>query len=100
LIIKLSFVLIYLFCKVQHSGTVLTVFFTDNRDANPRARWMAAGLPADRQRAQSGPVPCSGAKRRGMALDEVSAAIPGGGAAGNKQILIHSPFTYPGFKAW
>jgi len=44
---------------------------------------VAAGLPADMRRAQSGPVPCSGAERRGMALDEVSAAIPGDGVAGN-----------------
>jgi len=44
---------------------------------------MGAGLPADSQRAQSGPVPCSGAERRGKALDEVSAAIPGDGVAGN-----------------
>jgi uncharacterized protein YecE (DUF72 family) len=46
------------------------------RGADPRARWMAAGLPADRQRAQSGKLPCSDAlARQGMALDEVSAAI-------------------------
>ena len=44
---------------------------------------MAAGLPADMRRAQSGPVPCSGAERRGKALDEVCAAIPGDGVAGN-----------------
>jgi hypothetical protein len=29
-------------------------------------------------------VACSGAERRSKTLDEVSAAIPGGGAAGNK----------------
>ena len=28
-------------------------------------------------------MPCSGAQRRGEALDEVSAAIPGDGVAGN-----------------
>ena len=44
---------------------------------------MGAGLPADSRRAQSGPVPCSGAERRGKALNEVSAAIPGDGVAGN-----------------
>jgi hypothetical protein len=40
-------------------------------------------LLADKRRAQSGPVPCSGGRRRGMALDEVSAAIPGDAVAGN-----------------
>jgi hypothetical protein len=33
----------------------------------------------------SGQVPCSGARRRGEALDEVSAAIPGDAVAGNDQ---------------
>jgi hypothetical protein len=33
--------------------------------------------------AVSGPVPCSGAQRRGKVLDEVRTAIPGGEAAGN-----------------
>jgi len=55
-----------------------------NRGADPRARRVVAGLPAGKRRAQSGPVPCSGAERRGKALDEVSAAIPGDGVAGNK----------------
>ena len=32
----------------------------------------------------SGQVPCSGARRRGKVLDEVSAAIPGDAVAGNK----------------
>ena len=37
---------------------------------------MAAGLPADMRRAQSGQVPCSDAlARQGKVLDEVSAAI-------------------------
>jgi hypothetical protein len=54
-----------------------------NRGADPRARRMGAGSPADIRRAQSGPVPCSGAKRRGKALDEGSAAIPGDAVAGN-----------------
>jgi hypothetical protein len=54
---------------------------------------MGAGLPADSRRAQSGPVPCSGAERRGKALDEVSAAIPGDGVAGNEGITgRHAPF--------
>jgi len=45
---------------------------------------MGAGRrPEHIRRAQSGPVPCSGAERRGKALDEVSAAIPGDGVAGN-----------------
>ena len=35
----------------------------------------------------SGQVPCSGAKRRGKVLDEVSTAIPGGEAAGN--VAVH-----------
>ena len=46
---------------------------------------MGAGLPADIRRAQSGQVPCSGARRRGEALDEVSAAIPGDAVAGNNE---------------
>jgi len=33
--------------------------------------------------AQSGPVPCSGARRQNKVLDEVSAAILGGVAAEN-----------------
>ena len=32
-----------------------------NRGADPRARRVAAGLPAGKRRAQSGQVPCSGA---------------------------------------
>jgi len=44
---------------------------------------MVAGLPADIRRAQSGQVPCSGAKRRNKGLDEVSTAIHGGEAAVN-----------------
>jgi len=40
-----------------------------NRGADPRARWMGAGLPADIRRAQSGQVPCSDAlARQRMAL--------------------------------
>ena len=55
-----------------------------NRGADPRARRMGAGRRPDHsRRAQSGQVACSGAKRRGKTLDEVSAAIPGGEAAGN-----------------
>jgi len=46
------------------------------RGADPRARRMGAGLPADIRRAQSGQVPCSDAlARQGKVLDEVSAAI-------------------------
>ena len=49
---------------------------TANRGADPRARRMGAGLPADIRRAQSGQVPCSDAlARQGKVLDEVSAAI-------------------------
>jgi len=45
---------------------------------------MGAGRrPEHIRRAQSGQVPCSGAERRDEALDEVSAAIPGDGVAGN-----------------
>jgi len=45
---------------------------------------MGAGRrPEHSRRAQSGRVPCSGAKRRDKVLDEVSTAIPGGAAAGN-----------------
>ncbi len=59
--------------------------YVHNRGADPRARRMGAGLPADIRRAQSGQGPCSGARRRGEALDEVSAAIPGDAVAGNDQ---------------
>jgi len=49
--------------------------------------------------AVSGQAPCSGARRRGKALDEVSTAIPGGAAARNalhnrmamKRSVIASP---------
>jgi len=34
----------------------------------------------------SGQAPCSGARRRGKALDEVSAAIPGDAVAGNDKL--------------
>ena len=44
---------------------------------------MGAGSPADIRRAQSGQVPCSGARRRGKALGEVSAAIPRDAVARN-----------------
>ncbi|MCJ7601647.1 MAG: hypothetical protein MUO63_09125 [Desulfobulbaceae bacterium] len=37
-------------------------------------------------REPSGQVPCSGAKRRGKALDEVSTAIPGDAVAGNVEL--------------
>ena len=37
--------------------------------------------------AVSGPVPCSGARRLGKGLDEVSTAIHGGAAAVNKLLL-------------
>jgi hypothetical protein len=48
---------------------------------------MGAGRRPDHsRRAQSGQVACSGAERRGKTLDEVSAAIPGGGAAGNNEL--------------
>jgi len=43
-----------------------------------------AGAEGKCKRVTSGPVPCSGARRRGMALDEVSAAIPGDEVAGNQ----------------
>ena len=36
--------------------------------------------------AVSGPAPCSGARRLGKGLDEVSTAIHGGAAAVNKRI--------------
>jgi len=51
---------------------------------------MGAGAPADIRRAQSGPVPCSGARRRGKVLDEASAAIPRDAVARN--IGICPPF--------
>jgi len=54
----------------------LLLFKTSNRGADPRARRVAAGLPAGMRRAQSGQVPCSDAlARQGKVLDEVSAAI-------------------------
>jgi len=61
-----------------------------NRGADPRARRMGAGAPADIRRAQSGQVPCSGARRRGKALDEVSAAIPRDAVARNMHITKQS----------
>ncbi|NCC51248.1 MAG: hypothetical protein EOM20_08540 [Spartobacteria bacterium] len=41
-------------------------------------------------RGNVGRVTCSGARRRGKSLDEVSSAIPGGAAAGNKRMYILS----------
>lgn len=41
-------------------------------------------------------MPCSGAQRRGEALDEVSAAIPGDGVAGNDSAEFR--FCRPGKK--
>ena len=58
----------------RYSSDYLITHF--NRGADPRARWLGAGLPADIRRAQSGQVPCSDAlARQGKVLDEVSAAI-------------------------
>jgi len=57
-----------------------------NRGADPRARWIGAGLPADIQRAQSGQATGSGAKRREQVLDEVSAAILGDAVAENAEL--------------
>ncbi len=58
-----------------------------NRGADPRARRMGAGRRPDHsRRAQSGQVPCSGARRQGKGLDNVSAAIPGGAAARNREV--------------
>ncbi len=56
---------------------------------------MGAGLPSDIRRAQSGQVPCSGARRRGEALDEVSAAIPGDAVAGNGKHERRRPMGLP-----
>jgi hypothetical protein len=54
---------------------------------------MGAGRRPDHsRRAQSGQVACSGAERRGKTLDEVSAAIPGGGAAGNGALQGRAAF--------
>jgi len=52
-----------------------------NRGADPWSE--ACGAAGACKREPSGQVPCSGAKRRGKALDEVSTAIPGGAAAWN-----------------
>ena len=49
-----------------------------NRGADPRASQEPQGACTRRLReAQSGPAPCSGARRQNKVLDEVSAAIPG-----------------------
>ena len=56
----------------------------DNRGADPRASQETQGAYTMRLReAQSGPVPCSGARRQNKVLDVVSAAILGGVAAEN-----------------
>jgi len=55
-----------------------------NRGADPRASQETQGACTLRLReAQSGQVPCSGARRQGKALDEVSAAILGDAVAEN-----------------
>ena len=55
-----------------------------NRGADPRASQEPQGACTMRLReAQSGPAPCSGARRQNKVLDEVSAAILGGVAAEN-----------------
>ncbi|MEA1991360.1 MAG: hypothetical protein U9N58_04075, partial [Thermodesulfobacteriota bacterium] len=60
-----------------------------NRGADPRASQEPQGACTLRLReAQSGPVPCSGARRQNKVLDEVSAAILGGVAAENQ--LVYS----------
>ncbi len=43
----------------------------------------------------SGPVPCSGARRRGKALDEVSAAILGDAVAENDKVTGAQLFAHP-----
>ena len=55
------------------SYKLLFGIFSYNRGADPRA-------------SQSGPVPCSGARRQNKVLDEVSAAILGGVAAENVSV--------------
>jgi hypothetical protein len=44
----------------------------------------------------SGQAPCSGARRRGKALDEISAAIPGDAVAGNTEISGFLSAEFPG----
>jgi len=66
---------------------------TPNRGADP---WNeACSAVGACKRGPSGQVPCSGAERRGKALDEVSAAIPGGVAAGNN--ILNSCVQHDGF---
>ena len=61
--------------------------FSDNRGADPRASQETQGAYTMRLReAESGPVPCSGARRQNKVLDEVSAAILGGVAAENVKL--------------
>ena len=58
-----------------------------NRGADPRASQETQGACTLRLReAQSGQVPCSGARRQNKVLDEVSAAIHGGVAAVNVKL--------------
>jgi hypothetical protein len=65
--------------------SLLIFKFSYNRGADPRASQKTQGASTLRLReAQSGPVPCSGARRQNKVLDEVSAAILGGEAAENK----------------
>ncbi|MDY7038502.1 MAG: hypothetical protein SV375_20390 [Thermodesulfobacteriota bacterium] len=65
-------------------SNILWYLFVSKHGADPRARRVGAGRrPGHTWGAQSGQVACSGARRRGKALDGVSAAFPGGEAAGN-----------------
>jgi hypothetical protein len=60
-----------------------------NRGADPRASQEMQGACTLRLReAQSGQVPCSGARRQNKVLDEVSAAILGGVAAENASLHL------------
>jgi len=57
----------------------IAIILLHNRGSHQRGGQQAVSLTA----AQSGEVPCSGARRDGTRPNEVSAAIPGGEAAGN-----------------
>jgi len=80
---------LFYFFNEQISSIVKWVLYEHNNPLCSRIAVLtgAVGCASKRslivQFTVSGPVPCSGAKRRDKVLDEVSAAIPGDAVAGN-----------------
>ncbi|PXF56283.1 MAG: hypothetical protein C4B58_14085 [Deltaproteobacteria bacterium] len=80
--------------KLFYESRGETVDAMYNRGADPRASQEPQGACTLRLReAQSGPVPCSGARRQNKVLDGVSAAILGGVAAENQYIYGYNGTT-------